>query len=354
MATILIVDDQPANREYLVALLGYGGHRMLEAGDGAEALASARAEHPDLMIADILMPTMDGYELVRQLRADPPIADTPVIFWTAHYHEREALSLAKSCGVCSVITKPSEPEAVLSAVEAALGLTPPDAAPLTPEEFGLKHIRLLTNQLSQKADDLCATNARLSAFIELSLQLGSELDLRRLIQDLGHASRRIIGARYAIAGILDESGTRFQTLFTSGMDVETVTRLGSPDPRTAVLGMTLREGRSVRLLNPGGDPVAFGFPATHPPIHAWAAAPIASPTRSYGYVCLIDRIGLDEFSKEDEHLLEILAAQVGRVYENGSLYAKVLKHAADLERQIAERNLAEGEQSNLRWQFQQA
>ena len=99
MATILIVDDHPVNREFLVTLLGYGGHRLLQAADGAEALVLARAEHPDLIIADILMPTMDGYELVRQLRADAAIAQTPVIFCTAHYLEHEARTLAQQCGV---------------------------------------------------------------------------------------------------------------------------------------------------------------------------------------------------------------------------------------------------------------
>src|ERR1700730_12466141 len=117
MATILIVDDRPVSREYLLALLGDGGHRLLQATDGAEALGTARADHPDLIIAAILMPTMDGDELVRQLRADPVIAQTPVIFCTAQNHEREAQALARTCGVSSVITKPSEPETVLSAVE---------------------------------------------------------------------------------------------------------------------------------------------------------------------------------------------------------------------------------------------
>src|ERR1700682_2357815 len=87
MATILVADDRPTNREFLVTLLGYSGHRLLEAADGAEALAAARAVHVDLVISDILMPTMDGYELVHQLRADSGLAGTPVIFCTAHYHE---------------------------------------------------------------------------------------------------------------------------------------------------------------------------------------------------------------------------------------------------------------------------
>src|SRR5437016_5637075 len=108
MAKILVVDDRPTNREFLTTLLGYGGHQLLEAGDGAEALALAKAQRPDLVIADILMPTMDGYELVHQLRADPDIAQTPVIFYTAHYREQEAQALARTCGVACVLTKPAE------------------------------------------------------------------------------------------------------------------------------------------------------------------------------------------------------------------------------------------------------
>src|SRR5260370_11908883 len=93
MATILVVDDRASNREFLVTLLGYQGHRLVEATDGAEALALARAELPALVITDVLMPTMDGYEFVQQLRADPAIARTPVIFYTPHYPYREPQNL---------------------------------------------------------------------------------------------------------------------------------------------------------------------------------------------------------------------------------------------------------------------
>ena len=60
VATILIIDDQPTDREYLVKLLAEGGHRLLQGADGDDALAIAQVEHIDLIIADILMPTMDG------------------------------------------------------------------------------------------------------------------------------------------------------------------------------------------------------------------------------------------------------------------------------------------------------
>src|SRR6185503_15528577 len=112
-ATILIVDDRPTNRQFLVTLLGYGGHRLLEAGDGAEALRLVRAERPDLVISDILMPTMDGFDFAKSVRADPAIEDTKIVFYTATYRVDEATLLAKACGVTTVIAKPADPDVVL-------------------------------------------------------------------------------------------------------------------------------------------------------------------------------------------------------------------------------------------------
>src|SRR5207248_5283515 len=123
MAKILIVDDNPTIRSCLVTLLGYGGHALREASDGAEGLALASAEHPDLVISDILMPTMDGYEFVRRLRSAPEIARTPVIFCTAHFRERDAKDLARECGVSHVLTKPCDPETVIDAVNGSIGTT---------------------------------------------------------------------------------------------------------------------------------------------------------------------------------------------------------------------------------------
>jgi signal transduction histidine kinase len=74
---------------------------------------------------------------------------------------------------------------------------------------------------------------------------------------------------------------------------------------------------------------------------SFLGAPIVSPERSYGWACLADKVGAAEFSEEDERLLAILAAQVGRVYENGSLYGEARRRAADLEREVAERQRAE-------------
>ena len=99
MASILIVEDRPADRKFLTKLLESDGHEVIGATDGDEALSLVSKARPDLVISDILMPTVDGFELVRRLRENPALTETRVIFYTATYHEREVQSLARQCGV---------------------------------------------------------------------------------------------------------------------------------------------------------------------------------------------------------------------------------------------------------------
>jgi len=224
-----------------------------------------------LVITDILMPTMDGYEFVRQLRADAAVMHIPVIFCTAHYHEQEARNLARACGVASVLTKPCEPEAVLNAVQAALGLSPPPRSPSSTEEFDREHLRRLTDKLSEKADHLRRVNDRLNTLVELGLQLGSERDPQRLLQSFCQAARDVVGARYAVVGIVTGDGLH------SGTCSPRHGRRDRRPPRPArPAGRPLRDRpRRVPLLrrqNPGGDPQAVGLPAAFPPVHSALAA----------------------------------------------------------------------------------
>jgi PAS domain S-box-containing protein len=154
MATILIVDDRPANRELLVTLLGYFGHRLLEAADGEQGLIVARAEPPDLIITDIVMPKMDGYEFARQVRADASIGQTQIIFYTSSYILEETRRLATACGVSLVIGKPIEPEIFLETVKAALDNNQVPVVAPVPDEFHHEHMRLLTDTLVKKVEEL--------------------------------------------------------------------------------------------------------------------------------------------------------------------------------------------------------
>jgi CheY-like chemotaxis protein len=77
------------------------------------------------VIADVLMPLMDGFEFVRTIRADPDVMQTRVMFYSATYHEAEARELAKRCGVEHFLTKPAAPETILHVVSEALNSAMP-------------------------------------------------------------------------------------------------------------------------------------------------------------------------------------------------------------------------------------
>jgi DNA-binding response OmpR family regulator len=81
--TILVVDDDPATRELLGEALAQRGYRVLTAPDGVEGLRLARAERPGLVIADVLMPHLDGWELCRQVQEDPTLTGIPFLFLTS-------------------------------------------------------------------------------------------------------------------------------------------------------------------------------------------------------------------------------------------------------------------------------
>src|SRR6188474_2035960 len=226
MATILVVDDLSANREFLVTLLRYKGHRLFEAGNGREGLTAVQAEHPDLVITDVLMPVMDGYEFVRQLRLEPATSATRVVFYTAHYGEREARALALSSGVSDVLRKPVEPEEVLKVVDRVLSgdvKEPSRDAPPLPTEFNREHLRLLTDKLSDKARDLRTANARLRALINIGLELASETDPERLLQNVCVAARDLFGATYVTLGILDRHDGTLERVVTDGTGAEWIT-----------------------------------------------------------------------------------------------------------------------------------
>jgi signal transduction histidine kinase/CheY-like chemotaxis protein len=340
MAKILIVDDVPANREYLVTLLGYGKHELSEAADGAQGLEQARLQRPALIIADIVMPTMDGFEFVRKLREMPQIGATPVIFYTAAYYEYEARALARDCGVEHIITKPSEPQLILETVNKALGLAVTIPAPTPVAEFDRDHLRLMTDKLSQKVSELEAVSLRLQALIELGQQLASEHDTTRLLDIACSAAREVVGAKFAVLGMLEKEGMSLQQYAVRGLDPEVVARMSLPEIQQGVIHEIISEQRPVRARNPDGDPQALGLPADHPSIYSFLGVPIATSTRFYGWLGLRNKLGAEEFSADDERIAASLAAQTAVAYENSQRLAEIEHHAAELEERVQARTAA--------------
>src|SRR5690348_9933292 len=116
MSRVLIVDDHEENLYVLRVLLAGHGWEVNEAKNGVEALQVARQHPPQLIIADLLMPVMDGYTLLRHWKADDKLKSIPFVVYTATYTDADDEKLAMDMGADAFIVKPAEPEAFMSRI----------------------------------------------------------------------------------------------------------------------------------------------------------------------------------------------------------------------------------------------
>jgi len=116
---ILVVEDQEDLRGILRDLLTGSGYEMLEAGDGETGVAKAKADKPDLILMDIQMPVLDGYEATRQIKADPALSSMPVIAVSSFAMKGDE-EKARAAGCDHYVTKPYSPIQLLKVVRGFL------------------------------------------------------------------------------------------------------------------------------------------------------------------------------------------------------------------------------------------
>jgi CheY-like chemotaxis protein len=148
---ILVVDDIPDILKLLDATLQFKGYRVVTARDGQEALDAIQQERPALVIADILMPKMDGFSLLHRIRIDPETRDIPVVFLSATYIGQEDKEFARAIGVTRFIEKPVDFDKffpIISDILTRGGPTTPIS--LNEFEFYDRYRKRLEVKLSQK------------------------------------------------------------------------------------------------------------------------------------------------------------------------------------------------------------
>ncbi len=117
---VLIAEDMEDSRIMLEMVITSMGYEVMSGTNGLEALHLARTNPPDLIISDIMMPKMDGFELCRQVKADPELRKIPFIFYTATYTESQDKELAVALGASRFIIKPQEPKVLMAIIQEVL------------------------------------------------------------------------------------------------------------------------------------------------------------------------------------------------------------------------------------------
>ena len=126
-ATIMVVDDTPANIGVLLGLLNEQGHKVLVANDGLSALEQLKYVRPDLILLDIMMPSLDGFEVCRRIKQTTDLAEIPILFLTALDEADEKLK-GFAAGAADYVTKPIRHPEVLARVNVHLALHRANAA----------------------------------------------------------------------------------------------------------------------------------------------------------------------------------------------------------------------------------
>lgn len=161
--------------------------------------------------------------------------------------------------------------------------------------------------------------ARLRSLVRAGMALNSSLSLDAVLQTLVDSAREVIRARYAALGVLDRSGKELKRFLHSGMDAETVKRIGHWPTGGGTLGIMLRDAHAIRLRDLREHPEFAGFPAGHPSMVSLLGVPVRIGDQVFGNLYLTEKVGADEFSVEDQELAELLAAQAAVAVENAHL-----------------------------------
>ncbi|HPN83570.1 MAG TPA: response regulator, partial [Spirochaetota bacterium] len=214
MPDILVVDDNEANRYYLESLLGGHGYTVASAADGQAALECARRDRPRLVIADILMPVMDGYALCREWRLDQNLNTVPFVFYTATYTDDKDAEFALKLGADRFLIKPLPPDDLIAIIKELISGPILDHAlgeDFLPESFK-GHNEVLLRKLYKKMNDLQRSNDLLEQEIRSRRETEAQLvhaqkmeAVGRLAGGIAHDLNNILTAMYGLGQLLGES-----------------------------------------------------------------------------------------------------------------------------------------------------
>ncbi|TMJ21287.1 MAG: GAF domain-containing sensor histidine kinase [Alphaproteobacteria bacterium] len=163
---------------------------------------------------------------------------------------------------------------------------------------------------------------RKDMLLEAGLTLASELSLPIVLQRIVDVAAQVTDARYGALGVIGDNGTLIEFV-TTGVSAKERRAIGALPTGRGVLGLLIHDPKPVRLSNIAEHPVSVGFPARHPPMHSFLGAPVQAMGRVFGNIYLAEKRNANEFSKDDEESLIVLATQAGVAIANASLYEEV-------------------------------
>jgi serine phosphatase RsbU (regulator of sigma subunit)/CheY-like chemotaxis protein len=327
-AAILLVDDHPENLVALEAVLAPLGSTLLRAGSGEEALKHLLVHDVALIVLDVQMPGMDGFETAARIKERERTAEIPIIFLTAYSTETASAVQGFSSGAVDYVTKPFDPGLLRAKVEVFVELHQKTV-----------QLRRQAELLAHRLDQRFETEAhRLRKLADAAVVINSTLSLREILRVINDSAREVIGAHCA------------ETAITAARDAHGAERSRSVSSKyagRAEAGGTDRLSELYRVVWERNEPVrmtkreiaeAFSslgvgvVEAGHPMLEGWLAVPLTGRTgRTLGLIQVADKVDGD-FTEGDEVVLVQLAQLAAVAIENAERYEQEHRIAETLQR----------------------
>jgi len=298
---VLVVEDNRDMSRFIADSLRTDGFEVLSAFDGGEGYDKAVAERPDLVLTDLMMPGMNGEELVRLLRQMPTLSSTSIVVLTAVADEELRVRLLRQ-GVQDCLNKPFS------------------VAELRARVRNLIARKLAEDHLSRLQGQIIAVSIASEEISEAVASVPEE-SVRTVLQTIALNAKNLTGAEFAVAGIGAEPTRPFEIWTFVGMSPEQADTLGRPPRPADLLGLVSTENRSVRLRDLREHPAHRGFPPHDPEMRSFLWVPIRYRGQVAGDLYLANKQGGAEFTEEDQRIVEMLASRAGGAIETARLYA---------------------------------
>jgi signal transduction histidine kinase len=167
--------------------------------------------------------------------------------------------------------------------------------------------------------------------VDAGIALSSELSLEALLELLVKTAAELTGARYAALGVIDRAGRELERFITHGIDPKTHAAIGDLPRGRGILGVLIREAKTLRLHDLTDDARSVGFPPHHPAMRTFLGVPVLLRGVAYGNLYLTEKEGGADFTEEDVELVTLLASQAAVAIENARLYESATRWLRQLE-----------------------
>lgn len=296
-ASVLIIDDSSENRLLLTSQLSLEGYEILQAEDGFQGIAVAEQARPDLILLDVMMPEMNGFEVCRKLKAQEATAGIPIIMVTA-LREVQYRIQGIEAGADEFLSRPHHREELVVRARALV-------------------------QLKRARERLEEERNRLRLLYEISREITTQLDLKQMMTSIISHTRVAVGATKGSILLLDDEGTVTQRFSVShGEEPRVLDSVSRQVMSHGLAGWLLRHNRVVVIEDTATDERWLRLPDDEEQTGSVIGVPLSRADRTVGVLFLMHP-DTGYFTEEHRVLIETIGAQITASIENAFLFDEI-------------------------------